>query len=160
MKHCLVACAGIVLLGGLFMVTTTLADDADEGRVQIVTRFDGAHAAPGLTGNHVVRDAATWDKLWKALHRTRLPTPPTPEVDFDRHMVIATFAGERRTGGYQTRIAAVVEDEKGLRVEVWNRQPPPDAMVTMALTYPYSMVVAPRHDGQVRWVQVPPPPRR
>ena len=160
MKQCLIACAGITFLGGLFVMTTTLADDADKGQVQIVTRFDGANAAPGLAGNHVIRDAATWDKLWKAVHRTRMPTPPTPDIDFERNMVLATFAGEKRTGGYQTSIAAVVGQEEGLRVEVWNRQPPPDAMVTMALTYPYSIVVAPRHDGRVRWVEVPLPPRR
>jgi hypothetical protein len=75
--------------------------------------------------------------LWRELHRNRLPAPEVPKIDFESHVVLGAFLGERPTGGYGVEIRRVCEE----RIVVERRSPPADAMVTQALTAPYHLVV-------------------
>lgn len=130
---------------------------ADTGRLEMLARFEGVNAAHGLAGQRVLRQASEWDALWRGMHARMTPLPETPKIDFAENMALAVFAGEKRTGGHQVHIASVTKDDDGLEAQVWTKEPPEGAMTTMALTYPYSIVVVPREDGPVRWVRIAPP---
>ncbi len=62
-------------------------------------------------------------------------------VDFERQVVVAAFLGRRRTGGYSLELAGVERDEEFITIHVRERQPPADAMVTQALTWPAVLIL-------------------
>lgn len=95
----------------------------------------------------LIRDAAQWQSAWTEMWRGRNPIPPLPHVDFARDMVLIAAAGTRPTGGYSIHIEAVSEEASTLRVVVRTVAPGPNCIVTLALTQPADVVVAPRRDA-------------
>ncbi|MGI8670208.1 MAG: protease complex subunit PrcB family protein [Aridibacter sp.] len=65
------------------------------------------------------------------------------DVDFEKNIVVAAFAGEFRTGGYSVEI-----NETDGKVFVNLNSPPKDGMVTQALTQPFSVVLVPIKEGE------------
>ena len=100
----------------------------------------------------VLRDAATWQKLWSELQQQRRLAPP---VDFERQMVLFAALGERRTGGYAIEIVRAEVVEGTLIVHVRETSPTPGARATMALTAPLHAVAVAQSDLPVRWFTVP-----
>lgn len=87
----------------------------------------------------------TDDKSWKAFLSQTSNAGPPPKVDFTKQMVIAIFAGLKPTGGFSVRVSKVVDHSKtgkpSRAVVHWQlRPPPPDSMVTQALTYPSAVI--------------------
>jgi hypothetical protein len=64
-------------------------------------------------------------------------------VDFEKNIVVAAFAGEFRTGGYSVEI-----NQTDGKVFVNLKSPPKDGMVTQALTQPFSVVLVPIKEGE------------
>lgn len=54
---------------------------------------------------------------------------------------LAVYWGRKPTGGYSLSVESARLRGDGLVVELALREPPPDAMVTQALTYPYAVAV-------------------
>lgn len=65
------------------------------------------------------------------------------EVDFEKNMVIAAFAGTKRTGGFSVEI-----NKKGNELSILLDAPSKDAMVTQALTQPFAIVLVPIDAGE------------
>jgi hypothetical protein len=91
---------------------------------------------------YVIRDGEAWNRFLRGTLGVR---DAPPRVDFNRSLVVAIFAGEQRTGGYSVTVERVTEDSRPgepARGIVHYRivSPPPDAFVTQALTYPYTVV--------------------
>ncbi|MFT5734508.1 MAG: hypothetical protein ACJAZN_003123 [Planctomycetota bacterium] len=115
----------------------------------------GGGVTSGITtaGLHVLRDQASFEDLWRLHVRLQLPTPPTPEVDFEDSMVVAAFAGQKTTGGYTVQIDEVVsvpetaEQPGQVIVRTSETVPAEDAMVTQMLTSPFHMVLVQKADG-------------
>lgn len=82
----------------------------------------------------VARSKETYDLL---RHRAD-NLPLASEVDFKNRAVIAAFAGEQRTGGYSVTIERS-NDKYSVKLKV----PPPGAITTDALTYPFEIVSVP-----------------
>jgi hypothetical protein len=82
----------------------------------------------------VAREAATY----ALLRETVGGLPAEPTADFSKHAVVAAFAGTRRTGGYSVKIGS-----DGARTSIRLIQPPADAMVTQALTTPFTVALVP-----------------
>ena len=124
---------------------------------QDVLAFDelGGGVTSGVTdsGLHVLRDQEAFDALWRQHTRLQLPTPPTPEVDFDVSMVVATFAGQKTSGGYSVRIEEVIrmpetaDSTSQIVVRTLETVPGADAVTTMMTTSPFHMVRVPKADG-------------
>ena len=55
-------------------------------------------------------------------------------------MVVALFLGQKSTGGYSVEITRAELDGSNLRFYYRERNPPPGAMLTQALTQPYHLV--------------------
>lgn len=56
---------------------------------------------------------------------------------------LAAFWGEKRTGGYSVTFESARDFEKQVAVRLILREPPPNAFVTQALTYPYAVAFLP-----------------
>lgn len=76
-----------------------------------------------------------------------------PALDFDRQLLIAVHRGMARSGGYGIRIENVEADGQVVHVHMRRIDPPPGSFVTMAITYPVTMVRVERADlpGQSPW---------
>ena len=109
------------------------------------------------SGGMVFRDAGSWEAFWNRYcmvitgEGNKLPAP---EVDFSTRMLVGVFSGEKPTGGYSISIQRVLEGPKTIIVEYQEKSPPPDAMVTMALTYPCQIIAVPRSDKSVEFKRV------
>ena len=111
----------------------------------------GVHQQPG---QFVWRTAAEFEQAWVA---DRGAKEKLPAVDFDKEMVLAVFAGMKKTGGYRIAIEKVVA--KPGKVYVLYRQtvPAPGGPVTMAITFPSHVVVVPKTEGEVMFFPVDSP---
>ena len=140
----------ILTLAGLMMTGIALAAEKSPG-VAVVKEWKGANATQEAPKRIVVEDQKGWEEVWSGMEGNVQPKPETPKVDFDKHKVIAVFMGRRMTGGYSVKITGIEENGK-LVVKVKESGPPPGAMVTMALTSPYHVMVVPKTDKPVEFV--------
>lgn len=60
---------------------------------------------------------------------------------------MAVAWGEKPTGGYTVDFGSASVDGVRVKVSVGLKQPPPDAMVAQALTYPYAVAFLPGVDA-------------
>jgi hypothetical protein len=66
-------------------------------------------------------------------------------IDFSKQTVAAIFAGQKPTGGYAVQVTKVIDESRPgppTRGVLHYRlvSPPPDALVTQVLTYPYVVI--------------------
>ena len=133
-------------------------NSSTDGALQDVLGFEelGGGVTSGVTesGLYVLRDQEAFEALWRKHTRLQLPTPPTPLVDFDESMVVATFAGQKPSGGYSVRIEEVVrmpetaERTSQVVVRTSETVPGADAVTTMMVTSPFHMVRVKKADGE------------
>jgi len=90
------------------------------------------------------------DGQWKSFLGAGI-TYTGPSIDFSRQTVVAIFAGQRPTGGHSVVVTKVVDDGRGATVHYRVAPPPPDAMVTQALTFPYILIRLERKVTEVRF---------
>lgn len=67
-----------------------------------------------------------------------------PEIDFEEQLPLLVYLGERPTGGYGVEIDSAAVKGDTLAAVVSFRSPQPNEFVTMAFTYPYSLVLLER----------------
>lgn len=92
----------------------------------------------------VIRDEASFARLWAEIHAGSTPAPALPPVDFDQHMLIAVALGTRPSGGFGIKVQSVTSRGERLEVAVTESCPAPGAMVITALTQPVEVVRVPR----------------
>jgi hypothetical protein len=124
----------------------------DTGNLDILARFEGAFSSQKTEKGFIVRDAAAWETLWKVMNANVDSLPELPKVDFEKNMVVAYFLGEKTSGGWGVTIRAV-NTADGLTVTYAVRSPAPGAVTTTVMTYPYSVVVVPKCDGEPKWIK-------
>ena len=131
---------------------------ATTGTLEPITRYAGDHSGIEDALSVVIRTADEWRKLWEE-HTTAYgdPKPALPAVDFAKCMVIGVYAGQKPTGGYELRIVRTKATDAGVDLEWSLASPPPDMVVTQALTEPYVLIVVDRQEGDVTFRQVDPP---
>jgi protease stability complex PrcB-like protein len=106
----------------------------------IQTVISETHSGLAEARRAVIRDAASWARLWSEIHAGRIPAPALPAVDFEREMLIAVASGTRPTGGFSIQVTGVTTRGDRLEIAVLERCPDADAIVTMALTQPVAVV--------------------
>ncbi len=146
----------VLFMGRLSNPGGQRGSDADTPReLPFIREFRGSQAlldAPAA--NLVARNQREWERIWRYSAGTRMPRPEVPEIDFNAHMIIAVFMGQRSSGGYAVTIDSVTEKENHVEVRYTTRSPGPGDMVTMALTSPYHIVVVPAGKaGNVRFIE-------
>lgn len=101
----------------------------------------------------VIRERAEWEAFWRELAANQIPTPPAPEIDFGRSMVVAATMGTRPTGGYSIAIDEVAWSGGTIRVTVVETSPGEDCVLTQALTAPVAAVEVERREGEAVFVE-------
>ena len=100
------------------------------------TLFQGATSGYQERARIVIRSAAEWTTAWATLNARDLQAPPTPEVDFDRQIVVVAATGTRSTGGYAIAMDGARSAGSSLYVDVVEMSPGEGCLVTQALTTP------------------------
>jgi hypothetical protein len=124
-----------------------LASAASEAGIPFSTLAQGDTSGVTAPAHLVIRSREAWQTLWTQ-HAMGLPSAP-PEVDFSWEIVLAVFAGERRTGGYEVTITAVEARGGGGLVTYREMDPPGGSFLIQQLTHPYHLVKVPRVDGPI-----------
>ncbi|HET7216911.1 MAG TPA: protease complex subunit PrcB family protein [Vicinamibacterales bacterium] len=101
----------------------------------------------------VVRDPQAFAAVWSA--HAGADAPP-PAVDFDERMVVAVFAGQRPSAGYDVTIRGVDRAGSALVIDVDEREPDPSGVAAQVLVSPYHVVTLPRDDGEIRFATADP----
>lgn len=102
--------------------------------VIIVERVNGSSDALKTIATMHLETQADYDALGDA---NLFPGP----IDFDTYDLVVVALGERSTGGFGINIESIQLDGGELAVTGKASAPGPDAIVTQALTYPYSAVL-------------------
>ena len=148
--------AAAVLSIALLAACRSSATNAEDVAEEVLSFEDlGQGVASGVaeSGLCVLRDQEAFDALWRKHTRLQLPTPPAPEMDFDASMVVATFAGQKSSGGYSVQINEVIRmpatAERGSQILVRTSETVPgaDMASTMMMTSPFHMVRVKKVDG-------------
>ena len=100
----------------------------------------------------VIRDSSSFTNLWRSQSAGFFPAPEQPVVDFNQNIVIATFFGEQRTGGYSIEITGVAELADSIVVNVKGTLPGAGSMLTMVVSKPYHVVTIPKSSKPVAFV--------
>ncbi len=149
----LAGCAASPLTGG-----DAAADRQGQGAPVTVTRFRperyalGFHSGFTAPARLVVRSEAGWRDAWATIHRTLVPQPALPAVDFARETVLVVALGERSSGGYDIVVDSVYDMGSELQAVVRRTSPGAGCLVTGALTQPVDAVRIPATTKSVRFV--------
>jgi len=99
-------------------------------------------------GGYVIKTEEAWTSLKNRAGLTR-EWWQAPTIDFNQHMVIAVFQGQKSSGGFSITVTDVVEYEDRLKVFVTETSPGPDDFVTQALTQPAHIIKLERIEKEV-----------
>lgn len=132
------SCFAILLVAVLLAGCRSQPESSEPARRDLL-QWSGQYGGGSESGTRVLRDTDEWISLWKELGRE----PPQP-VDFSRHIAVAIFAGERRSGGYNLRVVNVRAESGRLLVDYIEEAPAAGAITTQALTSPWVVTVIPR----------------
>jgi hypothetical protein len=137
--------------------STEKTEAGQESEMKIIQTFKGMFSGITQAKNVVINKKEDWENLWKEVHSMTIPLPPLPEIDFTKHTVLATFLGQKPTGGYTVTISKVVKKDKEILVYLENKEPSRDAITIQSLTAPYYMVVVPKIEDEkmIRWQEAP-----
>jgi hypothetical protein len=132
---------------------STPAQDKKETVIPIIKEWKEASPGGGKKKERVViGKGEEWQKVWSMAYANIIPPPKAPDVDFSKHMALAVFMGEKPTTGYETWITKVVKTEKGLKVYVRETAPKADDVTGQAITAPFHIVIVPKSDVPVTFM--------
>lgn len=87
----------------------------------VVILRSGVSSNTRTSARLVIRDSATWAKVWAEANNARpsiRPLPPLPAVAFDHEMVLAAFMGAQGLTGSGIAIASVTDSSGILHIRV------------------------------------------
>jgi hypothetical protein len=97
-------------------------------------------------GQIVVRDSATWVRLWPEIGRNHSPAAPLPAVDFSREMLVIASMGSRSSGGYAIWVENATVANDTLRIALREQSPGPRCGTPAMLTAPVALARMERTD--------------
>ena len=115
--------------------------------------LSGQHSGIREQQLRLVRTQAEWLALWREHSSQQLPGPELPKIDFEGHMLVAVFLGERPTSGFGVQLQRVrsLAGPKGqaptLEALARETRPDPDTLQAQVITAPFHMLLAPRTTG-------------
>jgi hypothetical protein len=90
----------------------------------------------------VFADAESFTSFYTALHRSRVPSPKPPQVDFTQSLVIFVSAGEKPTAGFSVELLGMSRRKDTLEVEVLLIEPAGGSFQAQVITHPYLIATA------------------
>ncbi len=113
------------------------------------TDWFGAQSAASMDILVTARDERAWRVLWQLVDRDARPGD-LPEGA----MAVGVFLGQRPTGGYTVAFESVSLVEGQVVARYLETTPPPDSIVSQALTAPYAVRLVQANDAPVQFVRV------
>jgi hypothetical protein len=101
----------------------------------------------------VIRSEAEWRRTWAQLVGHVSPAPEPPSIDFTNEMVIVVAMGARPTAGNMIRIARVGRSSGVTYVDVVSETPSVRCKAAQMMTSPADVVVVPRIEEPVAFVE-------
>ena len=101
----------------------------------------------------VVRDSATWGRLWTQTMGSHSPKAPLPATNFARELLILAAMGTRSSGGYTITIDSVFTAADTVHVIVREWSPGRTCGTTAALTEPVAIARVERYELPTRFVE-------
>ncbi len=77
-------------------------------------------------------------------HENSCPVASDPNIDFSKNFLVALFAGQRPTSGYQIKITTIVENNCEIVINFYEKGPQVGEIVTPATTYPTDFILIPK----------------
>jgi hypothetical protein len=144
MKKVLFSLILLLLVTGCATETATATNVGD-----ITFRVLSQGQSSGLTQQKflTLRSTTEFAEFWRV--HTAINPAPLPKINFQKHMIIAVFMGEQRTGGYAISIEKITELEKELQVLVRLVKPKPNTNRIMMITQPHMIVALARSNKSV-----------
>ena len=102
----------------------------------------------------IIRDAETWKAHWATIHRPIVPSPPVPEIDFAREMVILAAAGTKPNEGHVIRITDATANASRLLVTVRHSATGDGCVVSAVISQPVDIVRIPATSLPVEFADV------
>jgi PrcB C-terminal len=112
--------------------------------------FEVIHSGPktGIAANSsqatVVADRFELDELFKQITTKHLPAPETPNVDFDKDLVVYVARDPKPSGGYGLKVRAVKCAQGVMTVDLQEINPQGNANQAQMITQPYVLFTTPR----------------
>ncbi|MCS7191925.1 MAG: alkaline phosphatase family protein [Armatimonadetes bacterium] len=122
-------------------------------QLPIIAEWKGSYCGVIEPKQIVIKSAKDWEDLWKQVHKGKILMPNIPAIDFNKNMVIAVFMGQKPTSGYSIQIAEVEQNDGEVIAKVRSTSPPMGAIVLQVLTQPFHIVVVPKVESRVRFVE-------
>jgi hypothetical protein len=109
----------------------------------------------GISGKntYVVSNEDDWRGLWSMAYANQVPEPELPAVDFEKEMVIAVFAGEFPSGGYEVKIDRLDEYDDVIIITFVITSPGAACGNTEALTQPFHIAKIKKTDKEISFVE-------
>jgi hypothetical protein len=101
----------------------------------------------------VIKTQDEWQNLWKKHVSVLVPQPPVPEIDFENFVVVAIYAGEKNTSGYQVKIKEVLPAAKNVTVRYRLVDPAPNSFTLQVITQPFVLLKVEKPEGTVQLIQ-------
>jgi hypothetical protein len=113
----------------------------------VLKHFNSGHRE---RGNFVITSREEWESVWRATMSNAFPVPPAPEIDFDRHSLIAVFQGEKPSSGYSISISKLMKSGRKFKVKVKEVIPQDSCFVLMVITNPVHIILTERIESPER----------
>jgi hypothetical protein len=101
----------------------------------------------------VITTEDEWTNLWKKHVSVLVPQPPVPEIEFDQFVVVAIYAGEKNTSGYQVKIKEVLPAGPNITVRYKLVEPPANSFILQVITQPFVLLKIQKPAGTVQLTQ-------
>ena len=115
-----------------------------QGSLEFSIIVQEAYGGLEKSEERVITSNKELQEVYGIINRFRKPGFLLPEVDFEKHIVVALFMGEKTTGGFSTEVKSVSMDADKMIVNIVENEPKPKDNVTRAICQPFCFVQIPR----------------
>jgi len=116
--------------------------------LQVQQEWSGADGGITKASLVVVRNQEAWQKLWTEMAEKE----PLPKVNFNRHVIVGVFAGER-TGGATISLGKISETEDEVLVPYQVKSFDMQVSTAPAISHAYLLSLLPRVEKKIRLTQ-------
>ncbi len=130
----------ILALCFLFVATPQLCAQNDEGEVPFTTILQSTSSGIGYSVDRVIYNQAALEAFWNEAHAGFHPLPPTPEIDFNKRMVIIAAMGLQISPRHFIEITRIERVKTMVKVFIEETQPGKGCSPVGLFTNPVHMV--------------------
>lgn len=99
----------------------------------------------------VIKDAASWTKLWKEHQSYRESPTSVPKINFKKFMVVGIFLGERGSSGFGVQLTEPKEIDNEIVIPYIETVPASGMMQLTVMSQPHHLKIIPRTNRPIRF---------